>query len=247
MTLLGQMTGSGGDTVQTADDVFRNTAEPFQVGGCDALGFKPKFSARLKGGTKRGDHPSFTAKLDYPPSNSNANIGYAQVSLPHSEFLDQAHIRTVCTRVQFAADQCPAGSIYGEAEASTPLLDQPLKGLVYLRSSEHKLPDLVIALKGPPEQPIEVDLDGRIDSVHGGIRNTFELVPDAPVSHFVLRVKGGAKGILVNSRNLCNGKPARMSVHFVGQNNKRADSSPVLANSCKHRRPHRHKQRKKHH
>jgi hypothetical protein len=245
MSLLGQMTGSGGDTVSTADDVFRNTAEPFKAENCSALNFAPKFSARLKGGTKRGDHPSFTAELNYPASTSNANIGYAQVSLPHSEFLDQAHIRTVCTRVQFAAKQCPEGSIYGEAEAVTPLLDQPLKGTVYLRSSEHKLPDLVIALKGPPSQPIEVDLDGRIDSVHGGIRNTFEFVPDAPVSHFTLRVKGGNKGILVNSRDLCKGKPARMSVSFIGQNNKRADSSPVLGNSCKHKRHHKHKRHKK--
>lgn len=43
----------------------------------------------------------------------------------------------------------------------------------------------------------------RIDSVHGGLRNVFELVPDAPVSRFVLRMQGGKKGLLVNSTNLC--------------------------------------------
>jgi hypothetical protein len=63
------------------------------------------------------------------------------VTLPHSEFLEQSHIGTVCTRVQFAAKKCPAASVYGTARAITPLLDQPL-GPVY------PLPDLVAALTG---------------------------------------------------------------------------------------------------
>ena len=32
-----------------------------------------------------------------------------------------------------------------------------------------------------------------------GIRTTFESVPDAPVTKFVLEMKGGKKGLLVNS------------------------------------------------
>jgi hypothetical protein len=209
-----------------------NLTNRFQVAGCDKLAFKPKLRAKLSGGTKRNDHPSLRAELSYPPGAGYANTRYAQVALPHSEFLDQAHINTVCTRPQFAAHQCPAGSIYGSAEATTPLLDQPLTGPVYLRSSANKLPDLVIALKGPPSQPIEVDLDGRIDSIHGGIRTTFEAAPDAPVSKFVLTMKGGNKGLLVNSRNLCSGAAAKMTVRLVGQNNKRADQFPKLGNDC---------------
>ncbi len=215
-----------------------NLARRFQVGGCDKLAFKPKLSAKLTGGTHRNDHPSFRAELSYPPGAGYANTRYAQVALPHSEFLDQAHINTVCTRPQFAAHQCPAGSIYGHAEAVTPLLDQPLTGPVYLRSSSNKLPDLVIALRGPDSQPIEVDLDGRIDSIHGGIRTTFEAAPDAPVSKFTLSMKGGNKGLLVNSRNLCTSGTARMTVRLIAQNGKRADQFPPLANDCgkrKHR------------
>ena len=82
-------------------------------------------------------------------------------------FLDQAHIRTVCTRVQFAATACPNGSIYSTATAVTPLLADPLSGNVYLRSSNHKLPDLVVALKGPASMPIEIDLSGKTDSIKG--------------------------------------------------------------------------------
>jgi hypothetical protein len=232
-SITAQMTGSGGDNVSVTDDVVKSSAEPFQVGGCQNLAFKPKLTAKVTGGTKRNDHPAFTAELTYPEGPGYANIKDVQVALPHSEFLDQSHINTVCTRAQATAHECPAGSIYGEAEATTPLLDGVLKGPVFLKSSVHKLPDLAIALKGPDSQPIEVEFAGRIDSIHGQIRNTIEGLPDVPVSKFVLRMKGGKKGLLVNSRDLCNGKQPKMTVNTIGQNNKRFDSRPALQNGCK--------------
>ena len=45
---------------------------------------------------------------------------------PHRD-LDNAHIQGPCTRVQFAANACPAGSVIGTAKAETPLLDKPSK------------------------------------------------------------------------------------------------------------------------
>jgi hypothetical protein len=96
-----------------------------------------------------------------------------------------------------------------------------------LRSSDNPLPDLVASLDGD----IDVVLVGRIDSVDERIRNTFDVVPDAPVTKFTLSMQGGKKGLLVNSRNLCKG-PARADVRMVGQNGKRFRSTPVVANSC---------------
>jgi hypothetical protein len=204
-------------------------AYPFQVAGCKSLQFAPTLKISLKGKTKRAGNPALTAVLTQPLGQ--ANIARVSVALPHSEFLEQGHIRTNCTRVQFAAEQCPKGSIYGHAEAFSPLLDQPLTGPVYLRSSSHKLPDLVAALKGPPSQPIEVDLDGRIDSIHGGIRTTFEAVPDAPVSKFVLRMQGGKKSLLVNSTDICKGKH-KARVEMTGQNGKEHNFSSLVEPKC---------------
>jgi hypothetical protein len=215
--------------VGAATSVFGTEAllsDRFQVGGCDALGFKPKLSLALKGATARGQYPALRAQLKTRPGD--ANIARSVVSLPHSEFLAQEHIRTVCTRVQFAADACPAASIYGKATAWSPLLDQPLSGPVYLRSSSNPLPDLVADLNGQ----IRVALVGRIDSVKGGIRTSFDAVPDAPVSKFVLSMQGGKKGLLVNSRNLCK-SVNKASVSFEGQNGKSAEATPVLSNGCK--------------
>jgi hypothetical protein len=213
----------------SATSVFNQVAalsSPFQVGGCERLGFKPKLALRLKGGTKRTDYPALTATLN--ARATDANIGKAAVALPRSVFLAQEHIRTVCTRVRWAADACPKAAIYGKATAWSPLLDAPLSGNVYLRSSDNELPDLVADLRGQ----IRVALVGRIDSHKGGIRTTFDSVPDAPVSKFVLKMRGGQKSLLVNSRNLC-GSVSRATVQLDGQNGKTHDTRPVLKSNCK--------------
>jgi hypothetical protein len=236
--------GAGLDFTSEADDRPITVTSPFQAADCASLGFEPKLSLSLKGGTKRGENPAFKAVLKARPGD--ANIGASQVTLPHSEFLDQSHIKTVCTRVQFNSGagngaNCPAGSVYGHAEAITPLLDEPLSGPVFLRSSSHNLPDLVAALHSGK---IDIDLVGRIDSVgkEGRIRNSFEEVPDAPVTKFTLTMQGGAKGLLVNSTNLC-ARPNRALSHFTGQNGKVYDTKPVLAPKCgKKAKKHRTKQ-----
>lgn len=217
----------------------------FQVGGCSALEFKPKLALLLKGKANRASHPAFTAVVTMP--SGDANIASAQVTLPNSELVDQSHMSNVCTRVQFAANQCPANSVYGHARAVTPLLDQPLEGPVYLRSSNHPLPDLVADLNGQ----IQVVLDGRVDSVHRRLRNTFELVPDAPVSKFVLHMDGGRKGLLQNSTNIC-AKRYRATAQFIGQNGKVAELRPTVKAKCggkhhrrgKHHRHHNGKRRR---
>jgi hypothetical protein len=223
--------GSGLDIGSAADNEPVTVTSPFQAAGCDSLGFKPKLALQLLGGTKRGDTPRLKAVLQ--ARKGDANIGAAQVTLPHSAFLEQAHIRTVCTRVQFNAgggngEQCPKGSVYGKATAITPLLDEPLRGKVYLRSSDHELPDLVAALHS---SKADINLVGRIDSLNGRIRNTFESVPDAPVTKFILEMQGGQKGLIVNSTNLCKGKH-RAIANFDGQNGKLHDFKPVVKAKC---------------
>ncbi len=235
MSFGAQLSGSGADFASSADDVSVGVANPFQVANCSLLGFKPKLSFKLKGGTHRSDHPALTAMLT--PRPGDANIGKAVVALPHSEFLDNAHIKTICTRAQFASNTCPDASIYGYAKAVSPLLDEPIEGPVYLRSSSNPLPDLVAKLQGE----INVNAVGRIDSVNEGIRTTFDTVPDTPVTKFTLSMQGGKKGLFVNSRNLCL-HPARADVKFTGQNGKTEHLRPLMQDSCKkaHKRKHHH-------
>jgi hypothetical protein len=206
---------------------------PFQVEGCRRFGFRPHFSLRLKGGTKRDDFPSLRVTLTVP-KGPQANLAGVVVSLPHSEFVEQGHIKAICTRVQFAAgagngEECPKSSIYGHVELITPLLEQPLRGPVFQRSSDHELPDLVMSLRGQ----IDLAEDGKIDSDKmGGIRTTFDNVPDAPFSKLRLVMEGGKKSLLVNSENICS-KPQRARIAMVAQNGKRLTVRPLIANDCK--------------
>jgi hypothetical protein len=226
--------GSGLDFVSEADDNPITVSSPFQAADCAALPFKPQLTMRLKGGTHRGAHPAFSAHLQMN-GIGESGIASAQVTLPHSEYIENAHFNTICTRVQFKAgngngEQCPEGSIYGHAKAVTPILSEPLEGPVFLRSSEHQLPDLVVALHNAQ---VDFDLVGHVDSVKGGgLRNTFESSPDAPVSSFDIELEGGSRGLFVNSANLC-AKKHYAKADFTGQNGKVFDTKPVLAVKCR--------------
>jgi hypothetical protein len=202
---------------------------PYQVGDCGSLNFKPGLKLSLNGQTNRTGHPGLKAVLTFP-KGQNANTARAQVNLPHSEFLDQGNLNKTCTKPVLIAGKCPKSTIYGKAKAYTPLLETPLEGPVYLVGGYgYKLPALVAELDGQ----IRVLLVGKVDTgPNKGIRNTFEAVPDAPVSRFVLELKGGKKySLLENSENLCKA-PQKAIARFTGQNGKTYDTEPVVANSC---------------
>jgi hypothetical protein len=224
-----ELWGSGSDPFSSADDAPAFLGSPFQAADCASLGFTPHLQLHLKGGTKRGDHPALRSV--FRPGPEDANLSGLVLRLPHSAFLEQAHIRTICTRVQFAAHACPAGAIYGHATASTPLLSEPLEGPIYLRSSTHALPDLVLDLHGL----IDVEAVARIDSKNAGIRASFEQLPDAPVSEVVVEMQGGKKGLIVNSRDLC-ASASRANATFSAQNGRRSGTHPPLKADCPSKR-----------
>jgi hypothetical protein len=209
------------------------TAKPsnrFQVGGCNKLKFKPKLKISLKGATKHTGLPALKAVVTYPKQGAYANIQRAQVNLPHSEFLEQNNLNKTCTKPVLLEGKCPKTTIYGKAKAWSPLLDAPLEGPVYLVGGYgYKLPALVAELNGQ----IRVLLKGKVDSgPNEGIRATFEMVPDAPVSRFVLEMKGGKKyGLLINSEGLC-GKKQRANSIFRAQNGLVQHTKPLIANQC---------------
>ena len=221
----------------------------FQAAGCASLGFKPKLGLRLKGGTRRGAFPALHAAY-VPRKHGDANLSRLALTFPNSEFIEQGHFRTICTRVQFAAgagfgSKCPKGSIYGHIKVWTPLLSEPLAGPIYLRSSNHNLPDAVFALHGL----VDIEVAVRIDSKHGRLRATVANSPDAPVSRAVVRMQGGQKGLFVNSRNLCStAKRNRARVGAKGQNGRQALLRPLMravkCGKAKRKRHGRHSRRK---
>lgn len=93
---------------------------------------------------------------------------------------------------------------------------------------------MVAALRGQ----IEVNVVGFIDSVKikgsevRPVRTRFESVPDAPVSRFVLQLKGGKVGLIQNSENLYK-EQRHAKVRMTGQNGKTHDVNRLAAVKCK--------------
>jgi hypothetical protein len=91
---------------------------------------------------------------------------------------------------------------------------------------------------------VNIELASRIDSHHGGIRSSFEAIPDAPVSEFVLEMQGGKKGLIENSppglsKSLCESRN-RATAKLAGQNGRVYEAQPALQVSC----PKHHKRRR---
>lgn len=218
--------GGGGNPLNPSQWEKIEKGTEFRAANCKALRFKPKFYARIFGGKnqmKRGKNPKFRAILD--ARNGDANLRRAAFILPSATILDQSHIRTICTRVQLAASNCPKASIYGHAKATSPLLDDPLRGPVYLTSSDNELPDLLADLHGQ----VPVRLRGVISGKNARLKTVFEKTPDVAVDKFILTMKGGNRGLLINSRNLC----ARQTTGFLNllaQNSRRMRTKNLRLN-----------------
>jgi hypothetical protein len=225
--LIGGDIFGGGENPADAGEWFESKqGTQFHASQCGALKFKPKFHARIFGGkkqTQRAQNPRFRAILE--ARKGDANLRRAAFILPRATILDQGHIKTICTKVQLAANQCPKNAIYGHAKATSPLLDQPLKGPVYLTSSSHELPDLLVDLHGQ----VPIRLRGVISGQNARLKTVFNATPDVAVSKFELNMKGGSKGLIVNSRNLCKSQTNGF-LNLLAQNSRRMRNKNLRLN-----------------
>jgi hypothetical protein len=238
-----------GATLISAESTAANLATPFQVAGCAGLGFRPRLGLRLTGArqVRTGRHPGVRALVRQ--GAGEAGIRRAEVRLPKSLALDPANAQALCefedgTKPDLE-NHCPRGSIVGRARAISPLLNDPLVGNVYFvknvrRSSTgnliRTLPMIVVALRGE----ISVNLRGVSDTTESGkLVNTFDAVPDAPVSEFRLNIQGGSNGILTVTRtrrgliNLCTKPRSHIAEADIdAHNGRRHDQDPRLKTPC---------------
>jgi hypothetical protein len=218
--------GGGGNPADPNAWQARSRTDRLQFRQCRKLRFKPKFHARIFGGenqTKRARNPKFRAIFN--ARYGDANLRRAAFILPQATILDQSHIKTICTRVQLAARQCPKNAVYGHARATSPLLDKPLKGPVYLTSSDNQLPDLLVDLRGQ----VPIRLRGVISSERGRLKTVFRKTPDVAVNKFILTMKGGNRGLLINSRDLCARQTSGF-LNLLAQNSRRMKTKNLRLN-----------------
>jgi hypothetical protein len=212
-------------TATSAAGISATLHDRFQAADCAALQLEPHLALRLSGGLGRNAHPTVT--VDVAPRAADANLSAANLSLPHGIFFDPARLRESCTRQRFAAAACPPGARLGWLEIQSPLIAQPERGRLYLLEGDKRLPDLAAALAGP----VALELHGQLSTPHGRIRASFDSLPDLPLSRLRLVLKGGFRGLLVNSEGLCSHSQLA-GASFAGHNGRRRLLRPRAATPC---------------
>jgi hypothetical protein len=201
----------------------------FQAVNCITLPFKPSMKIKQIGGknaTGRSANPAL--QFDLRTRTGDANIKSVAVTLPKAFAIDQRHLGNICSKAQLAAERCAGRQAIGTVTTTTPLLDQPLSGPAYAVSGFGKLPHVVFILNGQ----VLIMPEAESSSVKGGhLKTVVPVVPDAPIGHFRLKLYGGKKGYLVNTRDLC-ASAATTTIEYTAQSGKKLTQSVATKTAC---------------
>jgi hypothetical protein len=208
---------------------------------CQRLGFSPKLKMRMTGPRQmtRGKHPGLKAQVTQRVGQ--ANISTARVALPKSLALDPANARAVCGFEAGLRAQCPKKTRIGKAVARSPVLNKPLRGPVYFvqgiridpttGNRIRTLPTLLAKLNGE----VRINVRAVTSVVKTKLVSEFVAVPDAPVTRFNLRLKGGKGGILAatGKPKICDRRQVATN-KTIGHNGKRAAQKRVrISTPCR--------------
>ena len=213
-------------TATSASGAKATLSDRFQAADCAALGVKPRFRLSLSGGIGRNAHPTVSISID--PRPNDANLRGASLALPYGLFIDPARLRASCSRKHFAAHDCPPSARLGWAEVRSPLLVEPARGRLFLLEGDDRLPDLAASLDGS----VKLDLHGQLNARNTRIYASFDSLPDVPLSHLRLILKGGFRGLLVNSEALCRHRAPLVRARFIGHNSKQRRIRPRAEVRC---------------
>jgi hypothetical protein len=188
---------------------------PLALTGCERLAFDPAVS--VEPDTRTAASPAGLNVEVALPVNSNpaglaqAHLKTAVVTLPPAFSASPSAATGLegCSEQQIslstsAAPACPDASKLGTVEIETPLLEQSLKGSVYLAQPEanefHSLLALYLVAEG---SGVLVKLAGVVhaDPATGQLSTTFEDNPQQPFSHLRLKLFGGPRAPLMTPRH----------------------------------------------
>jgi hypothetical protein len=197
--------------------------------GCERLGFTPKMRMQLKGARqmRQGNHPALHVRVTQRARQ--ANVASAVVKLPKSLALDPENAQAICGFEAGLRAKCPRKTRIGMAYAVSPVLNRRLGGPVYFvqgiridpetGARIRTLPSLLAKLNGE----VRINLRATTDVRGGKLVSTFPNIPDAPVSRFDMRLKGGQGGVLAaTGRPRICGRRQVSVVRIVGHNGKRS-------------------------
>jgi hypothetical protein len=225
LTLPGSCTGEPlqesltADSWQEPENIVSAVASAPAVTGCEQLEFSPSLSVRLD--TAAAGSPSgLDTDLRIPQPESftelaEANLRDATVALPAGLVVSPSAAgggREACTPVEIGlgnteVPSCPDASKVGSVEVTTPLLEAPLGGSVYLAQQGNagsaqgsnpfgSLLALYLVVEGDGVL-IKIPGEVRIDPVTGRVTADFGNLPQLPFSDLKLTLFGGPRAPLV--------------------------------------------------
>ena len=216
-------------TTSTANQSSRAEV-PFKVNGCVDLPFKPSFALALKGSSqlKKNGKPALGVQVKLA---KGANMRSADITMPKALRLDSSAPREICARRKATEGRCSVRSRVGTATATTPLLNTPLKGAVYVAQPKGGgQPDIWTHLQG---EGLTLDMQSSAAAKDGSLHTRFSDLPDLPVANLTLAFDGGEHGLFTLKSSLCRkGKSRKLGAEVKSEGHNGAlvrTSIPVRA------------------
>lgn len=238
-------TTCNGSTLRVAGTTYEgialNASASFTATDCGGVPFTPGFD--VGAAPAAADVPtaaSATVTLPFsrdPGTRAQTQPRRAVVVLPEgfelSPTVGSAGDLVGCSDAQLAKDSagpssCPASSQIGTVNFSSPLVDQPLDGKVFLADPAPGAPLIrmfVVAEQSGAADALRIKLTGVVepDERTGQIRTTLDGLPQLPFTSFRLTFRGGQHAVVSTPRT-CGTYTgtAQMTPHSGG-----ADASPT--------------------
>jgi hypothetical protein len=201
-------------TIEANGGAVATVSSPLPLSGCHHLGFRPGFRMALEGGRKlrRHDHPGL--RISAQLRKGDTGLRALKFALPKVLGFNAGGLKAICSRPDIALSACPAEAQVGTAVARTSLLDEPLKGGIYVvQPKDNGPPDLGISLGA---MGFKVGLTGHTESRHGRFVTKLTGLPDMPFSNFTMRLNGGSEGALSLGASICKeGRPRKLASALV--------------------------------
>ncbi len=207
-------------TIAGTDGASADVTNPFTVGDCRSLAFKPTLRASTNAHTSYADGASLDTKLTFPKmaSGTEANLAQIKLTLPKQLASRLTTLQHACPNTTFDANPaaCPTASIAGTARAQAPMLPGELTGPVYLIAYGHRaFPSPLVVLEG---EGVRLDLTGStVITASGASSVAFEAIPDIPIDSFELHLPQGPHSMLGATSSLCTPSRTVVVPHEITQ------------------------------
>lgn len=224
-----------GDAVasfESQDGVLANATSSFALRGCHRLRFEPRIRIALLGPSqlRKGGAPSLRTTVRLPAGDSNLRA--LRLVFPAAIKLGTGDLKELCSHADALRGACPSGSRVGFAMVHTPLVDERLRGGMYMVQPDGEgLPDMWTLLAGAG---LSTRFRASSDQDHGRYVSVLSGMPDTPMSSFSMRFGGDSRSVSLRE-DPCGGTGHRLFalVYARSQDGRRRTlRTPIVVKGC---------------